>query len=227
MNMTKQQMWLIGTVLVLMALFFIFGLSDLLTLENLKAQLNGLMSFRQRNPDLTLLLFFIFYIAVTALSLPGAVIMTLAAGALFGFARGLVVVSFASSIGATLAFIIARYLFQKTVQERFGDHLTALNHGIEQDGAFYLFTLRLVPLFPFFIINLLMGLTPIKTWTFYWVSQLGMLAGTLVFINAGVQLAGIDSLDGLFSPGLIASFVLLGLFPWIARKAVAVMKERV
>ena len=152
--------------------------------------------------------------------------MTLAAGALFGLMWGTVIVSFASSLGATLAFLVSRYLLSETVQKRFGDRLKPINEGIEKDGAFYLFTLRLVPIFPFFLINLLLGLTPIRAATFYWVSQIGMLAGTLVFVNAGTQLAQLDSLSGILSPSLLLSFALLGLFPFIAKKLLAVIKAR-
>jgi len=163
--------------------------------------------------------FFIIYVAVTAISLPGAAVMTLIGGALFGLLEGLLLVSFASAIGATLAFLMARFVLREGVQKRFGRRLAALNRGVERDGAFYLFALRLVPAFPFFVINLAMGLTPIRTRTYYWVSQLGMLPGTLVYVNAGTQLGQVQSLSGVLSPGLIGSFVLLGLFPLIARKA--------
>jgi uncharacterized membrane protein YdjX (TVP38/TMEM64 family) len=172
------------------------------------------------------LLFFVAYVAVTGLSLPGAAVMTLAGGAVFGLFWGLLLVSFASSLGATLAFLASRFLLRDWVQQRFGDRLRAINAGIEKEGGFYLFTLRLVPVFPFFVINLLMGLTPIKTRTFYWVSQIGMLAGTLVYVNAGTQLARIDSLAGILSPALLGSFVLLGLFPLLAKKIVDAVAAR-
>ncbi len=218
---------LLFVVLALMAAaFFVFDIGSYLTLDNLKAQQSALTHWRADNPWQSVSLFFVIYVIVTALSLPGATIMTLAIGAIFGLATGTILVSFASTLGATLAFLIARFLFQDTVQERFGDKLKALNAGIEKDGAFYLFGLRLVPLFPFFVINLVMGLTPIRTWTFAWVSQVGMLAGTLVFVNAGTQLAKIDSLSGILSPGLILSFVLLGIFPLVARKILSVIKAR-
>ena len=152
--------------------------------------------------------------------------MTLAGGALFGLWAGLVFVSFASTIGATLAFLASRFLLKESVLNRFGEKLTAINQGIEEDGAFYLFTLRLVPLFPFFIINLAMGLTPIRTGVFYLVSQLGMLPGTLVFVNAGTQLGKIESASGILSPGLLFSFVLLGVFPLLAKKVVALIKKK-
>jgi len=163
-------------------------------------------------------------VAVTGLSLPGAAIMTLAGGAIFGLLWGTLIVSFASSIGATLAFLASRFVLRDWVQQRFGRQLRPINEGFDKEGGFYLFTLRLVPAFPFFVINLLMGLTPIRAWTFYWVSQAGMLAGTMVYVNAGTQLAGIDSLRGILSPGLIVSMSLLGVFPLVANKIVDVFK---
>ncbi len=207
-------------------LFFALDLNQYLTLESLQASQHRFSQWLAAYPLLIPLAFLAFYIAVTALSLPGATIMTLAAGALFGFWQGVLLVSFASSIGATLAFLVARFLLRDTVQGRFADRLKAINAGIERDGAFYLFTLRLVPAFPFFVINLVMGLTPIKTWTFYWVSQVGMLAGTAVYINAGTQLASLESVSGILSPTLILSFVLLGIFPWVARGLVRLVQRR-
>ena len=219
-----------GIVLVVIALliaaFFLFDVGSYLTLENLKAQQQSLGAWRQANPWQSALVFFLVYVVVTALSLPGAAIMTLAVGAIFGLLVGTVLVSFASTIGATLAFIIARFLLRDMVESRFGDKLRTINQGIDKDGAFYLFGLRLVPLFPFFVINLAMGLTSIRTVTFAWVSQVGMLLGTIVYVNAGTQLAGIDSVSGILSPGLILSFVLLGLFPLIAKKILAGIQSR-
>ncbi len=206
--------------------FFYFDLDQILTLEGLK---NGLAEFETRRTAQPLLVgggFLLLYILVTALSLPGAAVMTLAAGALFGLLWGTVIVSFASTIGATLAFLVSRYLLHDTVQKRFGERLKPINEGVKKDGSFYLFTLRLVPVFPFFLINLLMGLTPIRALTFYWVSQVGMLAGTLVYVNAGTQLAQLDSLSGILSPSLLLSFALLGLFPLIAKKTLAVIKAQ-
>ena len=170
--------------------------------------------------------FFAAYVAVSALSLPGAAVMTLLAGALFGLWVGTLLVSFASSLGAPLAMLASRYVLRDIVQAKFGARLADIDRGMAREGAFYLFTLRLVPVFPFFIINLLMGLTTIKAATFYWVSQLGMLAGTLVFVNAGTQLAQISSLQGILSPGLIGSFVLLGVFPLIAKKIIDAVQAR-
>jgi len=217
--MTMKKIALVLAAALLVVLFFAFDLQHLLTLDGLKAGMAGLTDLRDTSPILLGLAYLGLYVVATALSLPGAVIMTLAGGALFGLLWGMVLVSFASSIGATLAFLASRYVLRETVQARFGDRLKALNDGVRKDGAFYLFTLRLVPVFPFFLINLLMGLTPIRATTFYWVSQLGMLAGTLVYVNAGTQLARIDGLGGIVSPGLLASFALLGVFPLLARAA--------
>jgi pyruvate/2-oxoglutarate dehydrogenase complex dihydrolipoamide dehydrogenase (E3) component/uncharacterized membrane protein YdjX (TVP38/TMEM64 family) len=197
-----------------------------LTLASIKASQAELESWRQTQPLISSAVFFAVYVAVTALSLPGAAVMTLAAGALFGIGWGTLIVSFASTIGATLAFLASRWLLGGWVQVRFGDRLAAINAGIAKEGGFYLFTLRLVPAVPFFVINLAMGLTPIRTRTFYWVSQLGMLAGTLVYVNAGTQLARIDSLSGIVSPGLLGSLALLGLLPLATRKAVDGVQAR-
>lgn len=206
--------------------FFMLDLHQWLTLEGLKSGLDQFEQWRSQSPLLTAGGFFFLYVVVTALSLPGAAVMTLAAGALFGLWQGLLLVSFASTIGATLAFLVSRYLLRDSVQQRFGSRLAAINRGIERDGAFYLFTLRLVPAFPFFLINLLMGLTPIKAWTFYWVSQIGMLAGTLVYVNAGTQIAQLESLSGILSPDLLISFALLGLFPLLAKKVIGLIQRR-
>ena len=224
MDLRKGILLLVVGLLILS--FFLFDVGSFLTLENLKAQQDGLNGWREQSPWTSAMVFFVVYVVVTALSLPGAAIMTLAIGAIFGFLTGTILVSFASTIGATLAFVIARFLLRDTVQAKFGDKLKAINEGVEKDGAFYLFGLRLVPLFPFFVINLVMGLTPVRTWTFAWVSQVGMFAGTLVFVNAGTQLAKIDSLSGILSPGLILSFVLLGVFPLIAKKILSGIKAR-
>ena len=213
-------------IVVLVGLFFAFDLQHYLTLAELKARHAEFEQFYAANRLLTLGLYFGLYVLVTALSLPGAAVMTLAGGAMFGFAAALVVVSFASSIGATLAFLVSRFLLRDWVQSRFRERLIALNAGIEREGAFYLFTLRLVPIFPFFVINLVMGLTPMRVTTFYWVSQVGMLAGTAVYVNAGTQLGQIESLAGILSPTLLFSFVLLGLFPLLARRGVDLLHRR-
>ncbi|UZJ43311.1 FAD-dependent oxidoreductase [Marinimicrobium sp. C6131] len=221
-----KRLTVIAIMIALVVAFFGFGLNDYLTLEQLKNSQATFDQWLREFPVLVPAVYFVVYVLVTALSLPGAAIMTLAGGALFGLGQGLLLVSFASSIGATLAFLVARFVLRESVQNRFGERLKAINRGIERDGAFYLFTLRLVPLFPFFVINLVMGVTRLKTWTFYWVSQLGMLGGTAVYVNAGTQLAEIDSVGGIFSPELILSFALLGLFPWIAKVIVRVVQRR-
>ncbi|KIH75908.1 dihydrolipoamide dehydrogenase [Geoalkalibacter ferrihydriticus] len=213
-------------IAILVTLFFVFDLQRYLTLTELKARQEAFQQFYAANRFLTLGAYFLFYILVTALSLPGAAVMTLAGGALFGFLPALIVVSFASTIGATLAFLVSRFLLRDWVQSKFGKRLKALNAGIEKDGGFYLFTLRLVPIFPFFVINLAMGLTPMRTLTYYWVSQLGMLPGTAVYVNAGTQLGQIETLGGILSPQLLLSFALLGIFPLIARKGVDFMQKR-
>ncbi len=217
---------LIIAVLMVVVGFFYFDLNDLLTLEGLKGSMDQFDQYKAQSPWLVIGGFFLVYIVVTALSLPGATIMTLAAGALFGLAQGLLVASFASSIGATLAFLVSRYLLRDSIQQRFPERLESIDSGVKKEGAFYLFTLRLVPIFPFFLINLLMGVTAIKARTFYWVSQLGMLAGTFVYVNAGTQLAQIDSLSGILSFNLIASFALLGFFPLIAKGILNMLKKR-
>ncbi|WP_237063341.1 MULTISPECIES: TVP38/TMEM64 family protein [Microbulbifer] len=215
--MTKKIV-LIALLLLLGIGFFAFDLNQYLTLESLKQGQAQFAQWQRQSPLLVALLFAALYILVTALSLPGAAIMSLAAGALFGLLWGSVITSFASTFGATLAFLVSRYLLHDWVQARFGDRLEAIHRGMAREGAFYLFALRLVPVFPFFIINIVMGLTRIPTWTFYWVSQLGMLPATFVYVNAGTQLAQVDSPGDILSPGLVLSFVLLGVFPLLAKK---------
>jgi pyruvate/2-oxoglutarate dehydrogenase complex dihydrolipoamide dehydrogenase (E3) component/uncharacterized membrane protein YdjX (TVP38/TMEM64 family) len=217
---------LLMAVLLGIVAFFGLGLDRYFSLDFLKQSQARFAELRETQPLQLALGFFLIYVAVTALSLPGATIVTLAGGAIFGLGWGLLIVSFASSIGATLAFLTARFLLRDSVQSRFGQRLADMDKGIQKDGAFYLFTLRLIPVVPFFVINLLMGLTKMKAWTFYWVSQLGMLAGTGVYVNAGTQLGQIESLKGIVSPGLLGSFVLLGLFPLIARKVVEGVQKR-
>ncbi|MES9962268.1 MAG: FAD-dependent oxidoreductase [Candidatus Sedimenticola sp. 20ELBAFRAG] len=224
--MNSKRLITLLIIVSLVASFFIFDLGQYLTLEYMKAKQAELEGFRQENPLGTAAVFFLVYVVVTALSLPGATVMTLAIGAIFGLLWGFVLVSFASTLGATLAFLVARFLLRDAVQDRFGDKLKPINDGVRKDGAFYLFGLRLVPIFPFFVINLVMGLTPIRTWTYAWVSQVGMLAGTLVFVNAGTQLGKLESLSGILSPNLIFSFVLLGVFPLIAKKILQAIKAR-
>ncbi|MGM8909063.1 FAD-dependent oxidoreductase [Psychrobacter sp. 1U1] len=221
-----KRIFLILLILILAASFFYFDLNQLLTLDGLKGSMAQFNDYKAQSPLLIIGGFFLLYVVVTALSLPGAAILTLAAGALFGLWQGLLVASFASSIGATLAFLTSRYLLRDTIKQRFPERLAAIDAGVEKEGGFYLFTLRLVPIFPFFLINLLMGVTAIKARTFYWVSQVGMLAGTFVFVNAGTQLAQIDSLSGILSFNLIVSFALLGFFPLIAKGILNMLKKR-
>lgn len=212
-------------VVAAIALFFSMGLDQYLTLGALKEDQGKFTAMLEQSPLRVTLIAFALYVVVVALSLPAATIMGLAAGALFGLWYGTLLVSFASSVGATLAFLISRYLLRDFVQQHFGDKLKGINEGMAKDGALYLFMLRLVPIFPFFLINLLMGLTQIHTRTFYWVSQLGMLAGTLVYVNAGVQLARIDSLSDIISPAVLLSFALLGVFPLIAKRIVQAIQR--
>ncbi|MGD9124962.1 MAG: TVP38/TMEM64 family protein [Desulfarculaceae bacterium] len=208
---------IVALIIAAFAVFFGMGLNQELSFENLGRLQGRFGAYFQENPLLLLGGYFGVYILVTAFSLPGAAIMTLAGGAMFGFWPALVTVSFASSIGATLACFFARYVLGQWVQKKFGDKIRPINEGIKRDGAFYLFSLRLVPAFPFFIINLIMGLTPIRLVTFYWVSQIGMLAGTTVYVNAGTQLGKIKSPGDILSPELIISFVILGAFPLLVK----------
>jgi len=222
--MNSSRWAVLAAIIALIAAFFIFDLQDYLTLDTLKARQASIDAYRSLHPGSAIAIYLLLYIAVTGLSLPGATILTLAGGAVFGLLWGTLIVSFASTIGATLAFLAARFLFRDAVKARFGERLNAINKGIDKDGALYLFTLRLVPIFPFFVINLVMGLTSLSVQTFYWVSQLGMLAGTVVYVNAGTQLGKLESLSGILSPGLIGSFILLGIFPLLAHKIVEVIK---
>jgi pyruvate/2-oxoglutarate dehydrogenase complex dihydrolipoamide dehydrogenase (E3) component/uncharacterized membrane protein YdjX (TVP38/TMEM64 family) len=217
----NQRLLLVVIIVAAVAAFFAFDLGRLLSIEGFQQSRAQIEALHAARPLATAALYFIVYVTVAALSLPGAAVMTLVGGAIFGFGTGLLLVSFASAIGATLAFLVARFLLRDWVQGRFGDKLRALNEGVQKEGAFYLFALRLVPLFPFFMVNLLMGLTPLRTWTFYWVSQLGMLAGTAVYVYAGTQLG-----EFRLSAGLVAAFILLGLFPLAAKKALAALKAR-
>lgn len=225
--MTAGKRWgLLAVLLVAVTAFFALGLQRYLSLEYVKSQQGQLEAWRAANPLVAALSFFGLYIGVTALSLPGATILTLAAGAIFGLGWGSLIASFAASIGATLAFLMSRVVLRDWVQAKFGERLAAINEGVRKDGAFYLFSLRVVPLFPFFLINLAMGLTRIRVLTYYWVSQIGMLLGTLVYVNAGTQLARIDKLADVASPGVLASLALLGLFPLIAKKGVELFRAR-
>ncbi len=224
--MKKSRILVVVLVAALVAAYFAFDLGRFLSIDYFKAQQGAIEAFFHDHPFGSAAIYFAVYVAVTGLSLPGAAILTLAGGAIFGLLWGVVIVSFASSLGATLAFLVSRFLLRDWVQSRFGDKLKPINAGIAKEGAFYLFALRLVPAFPFFVINLVMGLTPIRARTFYWVSQVGMLAGTVVYVYAGTQLAQITSLKGILSPGLLGAFVLLGIFPFVARRALHAVKAR-
>jgi pyruvate/2-oxoglutarate dehydrogenase complex dihydrolipoamide dehydrogenase (E3) component/uncharacterized membrane protein YdjX (TVP38/TMEM64 family) len=217
-------------LLLLLALaigaFVALDLGRYLSFEQLKASQASFAQLHAEQPFTVAVVYFLVYVLATALSIPGATIITLAGGAVFGLWQGLLLVSFASTIGATLAFLASRFVLREWVEARFGQRLADINAGVDREGAFYLFSLRLIPVVPFFLINLLMGLTRMKVWTFYWVSQLGMLAGTAVFVNAGTQLAQLDSLQGILSPALLGSFVLLGIFPLIARRIVTAVQKR-
>jgi uncharacterized membrane protein YdjX (TVP38/TMEM64 family) len=215
---SAQKAAVAALIIVCIALSKYAGLDQYLTLEFLKQSHERFATLYAAKPFSVIAVYMFIYILATALSLPGAVVMTLAGGALFGLVVGTVVISFASTVGATLACLVSRFLLRDWVQKRFGDRLAAINTGVEREGAFYLFTMRLVPAFPFFLINLAMGITRISLFRYYWVSQLGMLPGTIVYVNAGKELAKIDSVSGILSPGLVASFVLLGLFPITVKK---------
>ena len=217
---------LTATFSIVVALFFAFDLQQYLTLEYLKSSKSLFISYYEQNPMLVLGSYFLSYVVMTAFSLPGAVWMTLGGGAFFGLLTGTFVVSFASTIGATLAMLISRFLLRDWVQGRFKQQMKTINSGIQKDGGFYLFTLRLLPVVPFFVINMVMGLTPLRTSTFYWVSQLGMLPGTLVYINAGSELAKIEALGDILSPTLIGSFVLLGIFPLLVKKLISIIETK-
>ena len=208
------------------AAFFAAGGAGYLTFESIKAQQAAIVEHYHARPLATALVYFLVYVAVTGLSLPGAAVLTLVGGAIFGLLWGTIIVSFASSLGATLAFLASRFVLREWVQQRFRGFLEPINRGVEREGAFYLFTLRLIPAIPFFAINLVMGLTPMRARTFYWVSQLGMLAGTVVFVNAGTQLAQISSLKGILGWEVVGAFLLLGFFPLIAKKVVDAIKAR-
>jgi len=229
MTVKKNQLkiiMLMMTFSVVIALFFAFDLQQYLNLEYLKSSKSLFISYYEQNPMLVLGSYFLSYVVMTAFSLPGAVWMTLGGGAFFGLLTGTFVVSFASTIGATLAMLISRFLLRDWVQGRFKQQMKTINSGVQKDGGFYLFTLRLLPVVPFFVINMVMGLTPLRTSTFYWVSQLGMLPGTLVYVNAGSELAKIESLGDILSPTLIGSFVLLGIFPLLVKKIISIIETK-
>lgn len=225
-KMAIKKLIIVVVIIAVIAVFRIFHLEDYLTLSYLKGSQQLFGAWYGDHPVAVICGYMIIYIGVTGLSLPGAAVMTLAGGALFGLGAGTLIVSFASTIGATIACFVSRFILRDWVEGKFGDKLTVINEGISQEGAFYLFTLRLIPVLPFFVINLVMGLTKMPLRTFYWVSQLGMLAGTIVYVNAGKELGKIESLSGILSPGLIISFILLGIFPLITKKLLAAYRAK-
>src|SRR5919108_2980198 len=216
----RRRLLVLLLIAALLAAFFASGAHRYLSFERLKAEQAQVQAWYHAHPAATAGAFFLLYVAITGLSIPGATVLTLIAGAIFGLAAGTVLVSFASSLGATLAFLAARFVLRDWVRSRFRPQLESIDRGVQREGAFYLFTLRLIPAVPFFLINLAMGVTAMRPWTFYWVSQLGMLAGTLVYVNAGTQLGALATPAGILSPGLIGAFVLLGVFPLAAKKTV-------
>lgn len=224
--MKKSKLLVLLLLTALALTFFALDLGRFLSLAYLRESYAEFAQLYAQSPWVVRGTYFVVYVAVAALSLPGAALLTLAGGAIFGLGWGLLIVSFASAIGATLSFWVARFVLRDMVQARFGKRLAEIDRGVQRDGALYLLSLRLIPVVPFFVINLAMGLTTMRAWTFYWVSQLGMLAGTAVFVNAGTQLASIQSLKDVVSPGLLGSFVLLGLFPLLAAKAMDLVKQR-
>lgn len=217
---------LAAAIIILVILFWAFDLVRFFTLTYVKDSLEGFRALYDEHRITVIIIYFLIYVITASLSLPGATVLTLAAGSLFGFFAGTLIVSFASTIGASLACLVARFLLRDWVQGKFGDRIVKINEGIEEEGAFYLFTLRLIPVFPFWMINLVMGLTKISLWRFYWVSQLGMLTGTVIYVNAGKEIAKIGSLKGILSPGLLMSLALLGVFPTGAKRLLAIYKNR-
>jgi uncharacterized membrane protein YdjX (TVP38/TMEM64 family) len=220
-----KKLILIAIILSIVGAFFAFDLGQYLTLEQIQQHRGSINQLYSENQGLVLLGFFIIYVAVAALSLPGAALMTIAAGAFFGVLVGTVIVSFASSLGATLAFLISRFLLKDSIEKKFESKIEPINNGLAKEGAFYLFSLRLVPIFPFFVVNLVMGVTKLPVFTFYWVSQIGMFAGTIVFVNAGTQISQLQSVNDILSPNLLISFALLGIFPIAAKKLIELIKK--
>lgn len=223
---TLERIVIAGLIGLLVGCFFYFDLGRYLSLSYLKESQHRFNELYAEHTVLVIACYALIYIVATALSLPGAAILTLAGGAMFGLYVGSVVVSFASSVGATLACFVSRFLLRDWVQNKFGQRLATINEGIDREGVFYLFSLRLVPIFPFFVINLLMGLTRMPLFTYYWVSQVGMFPATVVYVNAGKELANIDSPAGIISPGLLLSFALLGLFPIVTKKLLGLHRQR-
>lgn len=222
----KIKIGLLIFIIAIIGAFFVLDLQQYATLDYIKEQQNFLAQYYLQNQAIVTFAFALIYVLVTALSLPFATVLTLISGALFGLIEGLIIASFASTIGATIAFLISRFIARDYVQKNYGKHLTKINSGFKEEGNFYLFALRLVPIFPFFIINLTTALMPIKTWSFYWVSQLGMLPGTAIYVYAGTQLAQINSLSDITSPSLLLAFGLLGIFPIATKKIIEFFRKK-
>jgi len=223
--MSRSRILLLGLLVGALGFFFVLDLGRFLTLDFLRAQQAALEGFRDAHPGRTVALYMALYVGIAGLSLPGAAILSLVGGALFGVLWGTVIVSFASTAGATLAFLVGRFLFREAIERRFSGAMGVLNEGIRKDGALYLFMIRLVPIFPFFVVNLAMSLTAIRVVPFFIVSQVGMLPGTAIYVNAGTQLAGIESLAGILSPRVLGAFALLGVFPLVATWIVRVVNR--
>ncbi len=226
MKKNAKKIIVIAVIIAAVAAFKFFNLGEYLSLSYIKESQQKFEALYAEHTTPVIGGYMLVYILVTSLSLPGAAVMTLAGGALFGLLSGTIIVSFASTIGATLACFVSRFILRDWVQGKFREKLKTVNEGIDREGSFYLFTLRLIPVFPFWLINLVLGLTKMPLRTFYWVSQVGMLPGTIVYVNAGKELGKIESLSGILSPGLILSFVLLGLFPLITKKLMALYKAK-
>ena len=224
--MQIKKLMLASLIAIVLILLLFFDLHNFLTLENLKSSKDKLKAYYQENTLIVLGTYFVIYLTSVAFSIPSAAVLTLAGGALFGLAAGTLVVSFASTIGATMAMLISRLLLRDWVQNRFSEQMGTINSGILKEGVFYLFTLRLLPAVPFFVTNLVMGLTSIRTHTFFWVSQLGMLPATLVYVNAGSELGKVQTIDEILSSSLIISFLFLGIFPLLVKKILTIIQAK-
>ncbi len=222
----NMRFFVLALILLLVTVYFTTGAGSYLTLTSLKQNQEHLAAQFSNHPLLVSLIFGLVYVIVTALSIPGATILTLASGAIFGLLYGTIIASVASTLGATLSFLGARYLFRQSAERRFRDRITSINQGLQKEGSFYLFTLRLIPAFPFFLVNLVMGLTQFSVWRFFLVSQIGMLPGTFVYVNAGTEISKIESLKGILSPGLLISFSLLGILPLLSKWLIGYFRSR-
>jgi len=224
--MYKIKILIIAMIVVAICSYYYFCLEKFLSLEYVQSHLDFMKVYKQQHFEVFAAIFFLAYIMVAALSIPGALILTITSGALFGLFWGIIISSFASSIGATLAFLASRLILREWVQNKYRDYLVPINKGIEKEGAFYLFSIRMIPLFPFFVTNLLMGLTSISVSSFYLVSQIGMFLGTIVYVNAGTELSKITSLSGLLSTPILLSFAFLGMLPLVTKYIVSFIRQR-